>query len=314
MESACVSVTSSSPSRPDSPSSGAAESAGVDGHRLPVRGHVLVHDRLPATGHGAPAAATSATVCVQHPVSVIGADRRGLQGSEAVQRGVAADGGRRGLFSGRVDGHDRRGRLPAELVPDLWQDLRAPQHAEDAPPHALRRETVPVRRLQQVVQPGGQSDGARSHALRRKAVPVPDLRPPVLAVVVRHHAHAHPLGRAAVPVPPVQEGVQRLVHAHQTPAHTLGRKAVPVQTLLTPVLAVRQPEPSHARAQRHERRCRRAAAGMTVAGHHRRRRPPSPPPLSSLSLSPSSTSPPPDVRPRADGPRARLQRCRQCVL
>lgn len=262
-----VTITRAPPSRRDAPSPRiAAEPAGVHGHGVPGGRHVLVHGRLPAarpdvvvtTAAAAAVLVQLATIGVLVGGTGAGAGRRLQQGPETVRRNPHVCARRqhgRAVFSRRIGRHHRRrGRLPAQLVSHMRQNVRATEHAQDALAHALRRETVPVRRLQQVVQPGGQPDGARAHALRRKTVPVPNLRPAVLAVVVRHHPHAHALGRTAVPVPAVQESVQRLVHAHQTPAHTLGRKTVPVQAVPAPVLAVRQPEQAHARAQRHERR------------------------------------------------------------
>lgn len=73
MDSSGVTVASSpSPSRFGTPSPRTIESTGVHGRRLPVGRHILVYDRLPATG---PVHAAAAPVRMQHTTDVVG-DRR----------------------------------------------------------------------------------------------------------------------------------------------------------------------------------------------------------------------------------------------
>ena len=76
-----------------------------------------------------------------------------------------------------------------QLVPGMRQDVRSTQHAKD--PHAdpLGRASVPLQRLPQVLQPGGQPHGPRQDPLGRETLPLSDLRPPLLAELLRHHPH-----------------------------------------------------------------------------------------------------------------------------
>ncbi|KAG0430549.1 hypothetical protein HPB47_022602, partial [Ixodes persulcatus] len=166
-----------------------------------------------------------------------GAELRRAAG--AAQPGAGQSPGRGGLVGAR------------QPVRHLRQGVRATQHAKDAPTHAFGRAAVPLPPVQQVLLAGGQPDGAPTHPLGRKAVPLSRLRAPLLAELVRHHPHAHALGRAAVPLLPLQKGLLGQLHAHQAPAHPFWGKALPVPALPTPLFAVGQPEPAHARACQH---------------------------------------------------------------
>ena len=86
---------------------------------------------------------------------------------------------------------ERLGRCiyQSEPLPGVRQDVRAAQHAQDPHADALGRASLPLQRLPQVLQPGGQPYGARENPLRRETLPLSDLRPPLLAKFFRHHSH-----------------------------------------------------------------------------------------------------------------------------
>ncbi|XP_049823457.1 uncharacterized protein LOC109609570 isoform X1 [Aethina tumida] len=151
------------------------------------------------------------------------------------------------LFAATATQHHSDGRrVPeTERVPDMRKELRASQHPENAPPHTLGRETVPMRRLQQVVLASGQLDGPRAHPLRGKAVPVSRLRPEVLPEFLRHDPHAHPLRRAALQMQAVQESLLGQQHADETPEDPQRRKTVRVQIVFAQIQSVGEPQQTH---------------------------------------------------------------------
>lgn len=135
MDPAGVPFTGAPPSRTDAPPPRAFEPAGIDGHRLPVGRHVLVHGRLSAARPVAPCAVTvrvqraTATTAATGLVAVFVVGRRGVHRTEARgNRHVCKWRWRRRSgrvhFSGRRIGYWRRW-MPAEPVPNLRQDVRA---------------------------------------------------------------------------------------------------------------------------------------------------------------------------------------------